>query len=243
MSKKARSLVFLGPSDGEKVLLCFKWGVLNYALECRLDGVQNHSRSRPYLCTRAFSDGVGWPSPLLHGREDFWVIIHFCCWVGILCVCFQVDIVLHMAHYKISNRVSHLFIFYLLVFDRIHDAVCLNKMSRASSRNIGPQEIQQYISLYTGYFLSLWSPNPSWVFAVKKLFFFLTIETSAIWSSSRVWQLNMLEFVFEWARIICLETLPNNMWWCWGCLTILFKVFWPWDSNIFWDFPAVVLAV
>ncbi len=95
MSKKARSLVFLGPSDGEKVLLCFKWGVLNYALECRLDGVQNHSRSRPYLCTRAFSDGVGWPSPLLHGREDFWVIIHFCCWVGILCVCFQVDIVLH----------------------------------------------------------------------------------------------------------------------------------------------------
>ncbi len=94
MSKKARSLVFLGPSDGEKVLLCFKWGVLNYALECRLDGVQNHSRSRPYLCTRAFSDGVGWPSPLLHGREDFWVIIHFCCWVGILCVCFQVDIVL-----------------------------------------------------------------------------------------------------------------------------------------------------
>ncbi len=100
MSKKARSLVFLGPSDGEKVLLCFKWGVLNYALECRLDGVQNHSRSRPYLCTRAFSDGVGWPSPLLHGREDFWVIIHFCCWVGILCVCFQVDIVLHAKPFR-----------------------------------------------------------------------------------------------------------------------------------------------
>ncbi len=97
MSKKARSLVFLGPSDGEKVLLCFKWGVLNYALECRLDGVQNHSRSRPYPCTRAFSDGVSWPSPLLHGREDFWVIIHFCCWVGILCVCFQVDNVLHIS--------------------------------------------------------------------------------------------------------------------------------------------------
>ncbi len=104
MSKKARSLVFLGPSDGEKVLLCFKWGVLNYALECRLDGVQNHSRSRPYPCTRAFSDGIGWPSPLLHGREDFWVIIHFCCWVGILCVCFQVDIVLHTIQiYKYKN--------------------------------------------------------------------------------------------------------------------------------------------
>ncbi len=32
-----------------------------------------------------------------------------------------------------------LFFFYLLVFDRIHDAMCLNKMSRASSINIGPQ--------------------------------------------------------------------------------------------------------
>ncbi len=45
----------------------------------------------------------------------------------------------NMAHYKISNRVSHLWFFYLLVFDRIHDAMCLNKMSRTSSRNIGPQ--------------------------------------------------------------------------------------------------------
>ncbi len=43
----------------------------------------------------------------------------------------------NMAHYKISNRVSHLLIFYLLVFDIIHDAMCLNKMSRTSNRNIG----------------------------------------------------------------------------------------------------------
>ncbi len=87
-------------------------GVLNYALECRLDGVQNHSRSRPYPCTRAFSDGVGWPSPLLHGREDFWVIIVFCCWVGILCVCFQVDIVLH----HISRLLEAMICIYLLFF-------------------------------------------------------------------------------------------------------------------------------
>ncbi len=45
----------------------------------------------------------------------------------------------YMAHYKISNRVSHLLIFYLLVFDIIHDAMCLNKMSRTSSRNTGPK--------------------------------------------------------------------------------------------------------
>ncbi len=37
--------------------------------------------------------------------------------------------------------------FYLLVFDRIHDAMCLNKMSRTSSRNIGPQP-QKYSSIF-----------------------------------------------------------------------------------------------
>ncbi len=45
----------------------------------------------------------------------------------------------NMAHYKISKRFSHLLIFYLLVFDRIHDVMHLNKISRTSSRNIGQQ--------------------------------------------------------------------------------------------------------
>ncbi len=67
-----------------------------------------------------------------------------------------------MVHYKISNRVSHLLIFYLLVFDRIHDAMCLNKMSRTSSRNIGPQHKKYavYFIVDMGYFLSLFAPNP-----------------------------------------------------------------------------------
>ncbi len=69
----------------------------------------------------------------------------------------------------------------------------------------------------------------------------LTIEASPIWSSSRVWQLNMLESVFGWARIIFLETLPNNMWWCWCCLTTSLKVFWLRDSTVFCKSPAVVL--
>ncbi len=49
-------------------------------------------------------------------------------------------------------------------------------------------------------FLSLFVLNSSGGFAAKKLFFqfHLTIEASAIWSSSRVWQLNLLEFVFGW---------------------------------------------
>ncbi len=68
------------------------------------------------------------------------------CPVTYFCVIFEVCVWIivrledpNMAHYKISNRVSHLLIFYLLVFDRIHDVMCLNKMSRTSSRNIGPQ--------------------------------------------------------------------------------------------------------
>ncbi len=80
------------------------------------------------------------------------------CSVTHFCVVFEVCVWIivrledpNMAHYTISNRVSHLLIFYLLVFDIIHDAMCLNKMSRSSSRNIGPQhqKIQKYISLYT----------------------------------------------------------------------------------------------
>ncbi len=38
----------------------------------------------------------------------------------------------------LTESVTYWF-FYLLVFDRIHDAMCLNKMSRTSSRNICPQ--------------------------------------------------------------------------------------------------------
>ncbi len=47
----------------------------------------------------------------------------------------------NMAHYKISESQS-LTDLYLLVFDRIHDVMCLNKMSRTSSRNIGQQHIK-----------------------------------------------------------------------------------------------------
>ncbi len=45
--------------------------------------------------------------------------------------------------------------------------------------------------------------------------------------------MNMLEFVFGWARIIFLETLPNNMWWCRCCLTILFLRFSDTETQLF----------
>jgi len=46
----------------------------------------------------------------------------------------------------LTESVTYWF-FYLLVFDRIHDAMYLNKMLRTSSRNIGPQH-QKYSSIF-----------------------------------------------------------------------------------------------
>ncbi len=83
------------------------------------------------------------------------------CSVTHFCVVFEVCVWIivrledpNMAHYKISNRVSHLLIFYMLVFNRIHDAVCLNKMFRTSSRKIGPQHKNTavYFIVHMGYF-------------------------------------------------------------------------------------------
>ncbi len=73
-------------------------------------------------------------------------VTHFCV---VFDVCVWIIVRLedpNKAHYNISNRFSQLLIF-LLVFDRIHDAMCLNKMSRTSSRNIGPQH-QKYSSIF-----------------------------------------------------------------------------------------------
>ncbi len=89
-----------------------------YRLQVR--GLEWHSRSL-VLC------------PVTH----FCVVFEVCVWIIV-----RLEDP-NMAHYNISNRVSHLMIFYLLVFDRIHDAMCLNKMS---SRNIGPQH-QKYSSI------------------------------------------------------------------------------------------------
>ncbi len=66
-------------------------------------------------------------------------VIIFLCWFWCL---FWIIVLLedpNMVHYTISYRDSQVLIFYLLVFDRIHDAMCLNKMFRTSSRKTGPQ--------------------------------------------------------------------------------------------------------
>ncbi len=95
--------------------------------------------SSPHSCS------IGFRSEDWNGHSRSLVL----CPVTHVCVVFEVCVWIivrledpNMAHYKISNRVSHLLIFLsvlLFVFDRIHDAICLNKMSRTSSRNISPQ--------------------------------------------------------------------------------------------------------
>ncbi len=120
--------------------------------------IQNHSRpfrfTDPWQCF--FSSGH--LTHLLQGAgqrtgkeiAEAW----FCAQWPIFCVAFEVCVWIivrledpNVAHYKSSNRVSHLLIFYLLVFDRIHDAMYLNKMSRTSSRNI-PHNVKKYSSIF-----------------------------------------------------------------------------------------------
>ncbi len=99
---------------------------------------------------------------------------------------------------------------------------------------------QQYISLYTwGTFYPCVHQNHLECLLLKKHFLVSSDHRSqSIWSSSRVWQLNMLEIVFGWARIIFLETLPNNTWWCRCCLTIYLKGFLTPRRNYFLQFSS-----
>ncbi len=108
------------------------------------------SDSQLLLFSSPHSFSTGFRSEDWNGHSRSLVL----CPVTHVCVVFEVCVWIivrledpNMAHYKISNRVSHLLIFYLLVFDRIHDAMYLNKMSRTSSRNIGPQH-QKYSSIF-----------------------------------------------------------------------------------------------
>ncbi len=117
--------------------------------------IQNHSRSfrftDPWRCffSSVHSCSTGFRSEDWNGSRSLVVcsVTRFCV-VFVVCVWIIVQFEdPDMAHYKISNRVSHLLIFYLLVFDRIHDTMCLNKIFMTSSRNIGPQQ-KQYCSIF-----------------------------------------------------------------------------------------------
>ncbi len=69
-------------------------------------------------------------------------VTHFCVVSG---VCVWIIVRLedpNMPNCKISNRVSHFLIFYLLVFDRIHDAMCLWTLEQGTEPPTAPQAPQ-----------------------------------------------------------------------------------------------------
>ncbi len=81
----------------------------------------------------------------VRGRGQPWQKLHCVLSDPFLCLfwCLFWIVVLvedpNTAYYKISNRGSQVLILYLLVFDRIHEAMHLNKMFRTSGRKTGPQ--------------------------------------------------------------------------------------------------------
>ncbi len=83
-----------------------------------------------------------------HGRSlVLCLVTHFCV---VFEVCVWIIVWLEdpiMAHYKISNRVSHLLIFLSVGIWYNPWCMCLNKISRTSSRNIDPQH-QKYSSIF-----------------------------------------------------------------------------------------------
>ncbi len=101
------------------------------------------------------------------------------CSVTHFCVVFEVCVWIivrledpNMAHYTISNGKCQSLIYFFICLYLIA-AMCLNKMSSTSSRNIGPQP-QKYSSIFNcthGVLLIPVFTKPSWLFAVKKLIF------------------------------------------------------------------------
>ncbi len=136
--------------------------------------IQNHSRPfrfpAPCLC---FFSSVHFTHLLRGSGQRTGMAIAEACFVlsdPFFLLFFYVLIIvrledLNMAHYKISNRVTYWFCICWYLIESMMS--CVNKMSRTSSRNIGPQH-QKYSNIFNythGVLFIPCSPNPSWVFA------------------------------------------------------------------------------
>ncbi len=153
-----------------------------------------------------------WPKQKL----GFFSVTH-CCVVFEVCVWIIVRLEdPNMAHYKIYNRVSHFFYFFILVFDRVHDAMCLNKMT--SSRNIGLQHKNRavYFIVHMGYFYPCVHQTHLECLLLKSSFF-----SSDHRSQSHLKFQSCL--ITEYAGDCFWMSEGMSMWWCRGCLTILFS--------------------
>ncbi len=120
--------------------------------------IQNHSRSfrftAPWWCFFSsvhlthFLQGSGQRTGMAIAEAWFcaqWPI--FVLFVGLFLVYCPVGRSKHGPIIRFLTESVTYWFFYLLVFDRISDAMYLNKMFRTSSRNIGPQH-QKYSSIF-----------------------------------------------------------------------------------------------
>ncbi len=87
------------------------------------------------------------------------------------------------------------------------------------------------------------SPNPSWVFAAKKLIFLFSTDHRSQ-SHLKFQSCLITEYAGDCFLVkafsfldFFLEALPDNMWWCRCCL-INVKVFWPRNSTFFLQFSS-----
>ncbi len=143
--------------------------------------------------------------------------------------------------------------FLSVVFDRIHDAMCLNKMSR-TSRNIDPQH-QKYSSIFHCTWRTFYPCVHQTHVCCEKANLLVTpdhrsqshlkvqscLATDYAGDSFLVKVfsiLDLISFIFYF-----IEALPNSMWWWRCCLIIFFNGFLTWNSSFFCHYPAFVLRV
>ncbi len=153
-------------------------------------------------------------------------VTHFCVYFDVL---FWIVVLVedpNTAHYKISNRGSQVLIFYLLVFDRIHDACiwtrCPGPPAEKQAHNIKDPAV--YLTVDMGYFfIPVCTKLIWWVCCQKALFSVSSDHRSQC--HLKFQSCLTTEFAgvcFGWVRTMFLETLPNNMWWYRGCLIYFF---------------------
>ncbi len=121
----------------------------------------------------------------------------------------------------------------------------MSKDVQTSSRNIDhniKNTAVYFIVHMMGYFLSPCSLNSPSVFA----FFYIVSSDHRSQSHLKFQSCLITEYNGD-----CFWMREDNVSWnppkqhvvMWCCLTIVFKVFWPWDATIFCYSPAVILVV
>ncbi len=170
----------------------------------------------------------------------------FLCSLTHFCVVFEVCVWIivrledpNMAHYKISNSQSLIdFCICWYLIESIMP-ICPGPPAEMYAHNIKNTAV--YFIVHMGYFLSLTmcSPNPSWVFAAKKLICLVTSDHRSQ-SHLKFQSCLITECAGDCFLVKAFSFLDFflNMWCCRCCLITSLKVFWPQNSTFFCNYLA-----